>query len=104
MAEQEKAPLLMVIKRILRQMAVDRESIQEDMVEYAAMTVPQLESVITHLSTLVRPVAPGEGSSRDPIPGGGSSPPPVHTVLVQTQVQQTQGPGTLTQAEGTPSS
>lgn len=102
MAEQEKAPLLMVIKRILRQMAVDRESIQEDMIEYAAMTVPQLESIITHLSTLVRPVAFGEGSSRDPIPGGGGTPQPVHTLLVQTQVQQTPSPSVLTQDEGTP--
>ena len=44
------------------------------MVEYAGMAVPQLESVITHLSTLVRPVATEEGSSRDPILGGELTP------------------------------
>lgn len=96
MDEPGKAGLLMIIKRILRQMGVDREQIQEDMADYSALSVDELEATIARLSVFVRPVAPGEGSSR----GQGTED---LARAHRTPIQETQGPGVVTQVERTSS-
>lgn len=93
MAELGKTGLLMMIKRVLRQMGVSPEQIEEDLAEYSTLSVDELEATIARLGGFLRPVLPGEGSSRDPTPRRQSVERAYRTPIQGTQ----EGSGTITQ-------
>ena len=88
-----KTGLLLIIRRILRQLGTDREDIERDLADFAALSVSGLESTVGRLSELLRLVVPGEGSSRDPVPN--------RTPLQGTQGKE--GPSAVTQEQSSSS-